>query len=327
MPELRSLEPLRVVHGGRLWVHGDGFPRPVSSAEDVTIGGVAARISFAAPSRLAVVVPDEVDGGDSPVKVSWAPGATLYAHVARRLATGIHQVDNPVIGPGGEVYVTYSGTRGQQAPVSIFRVTPEGAREPFVQGLVNATSMVAAPDGQLFVSSRFEGRVYRVFRDGRHEVVGSDLGIATGLALGPDGSLFVGDRTGTIFRIDTHGRTDTVATLPGSMAAFHLAFGPDGWVYVSAPTLNTYDTLRRVHPDGRVETLPWVFGRPQGLAFDGAGVLHVVEALAGSSGVYALRPGRPAELVVSGPGLVGLAFGPDGVMVVASNDTLYGFGA
>jgi hypothetical protein len=82
-----------------------------------------------------------------------------------------------------------------------------------------------------------------------------------------------------------------------------------------------------VHPDGQVETLDWVFGRPQGMAFDRAGVLHVVEALAGSSGVYALRPGRPRELVVSGPNLVGLAFGPDSGLVVASNDTLYGFGA
>jgi sugar lactone lactonase YvrE len=109
------------------------------------------------------------------------------------------------------------------------------------------------------------------------------------------------------------------------MAAFHLAAGPDGWIYVAAPTLSTYDTLRRVHPDGRVESLEWVFGRPQGLAFDASGVLHVVEALAGSSGVYALRPGQPRDLVVSGPGLVGLAFGANGSLVVASNETLYGF--
>ncbi|MEZ5286334.1 MAG: IPT/TIG domain-containing protein [Vicinamibacterales bacterium] len=324
MPAITSLEPLRVVHGGRLWVHGEGFPTPAASAADVTIGGVAARISFAAPGRLAVVVPREVEG-DAPVKVSWTPGTTLYTHVARRLATGLHQVDNPVVDPDGRVYVTYSGTRGQQAPVSVFRVTHDGAREPFVHGLVNATSMVRTPEGHLYVSSRFEGRVYRVSADGRYEVIGSDLGVATGLALAPDGALYVGDRTGTIFRIDTKGRTDTVATLPGSMAAFHLAYGPDGWLYVSAPTLSTYDTLRRVHPDGRVETLPWTFGRPQGLAFDAAGVLHVVEALAGSSGVYALREGRAPELVVSGPDLVGLAFGADGSLVVASNDTLFGF--
>jgi sugar lactone lactonase YvrE len=327
VPVLTNLEPFRVVHGGRLWVYGDGFPTPTALADDVTIGGVPARISFAAPDRMAVVVPDGVEGDDTPVKVSWAPGATLYAHVGRVLATGLHQVDNPLVDPSGAVYVTYSGSRGQQAAVSVFRVMPlSGVREPFVHGLVNATSMAFGPDGKLYVSSRFEGRVYRVHDDGQYEVIGSDLGIATGLAFAPDGSLFVGDRSGTIFRIDSKGRTETVTTLPGSMAAFHLAMGPDGWLYVSAPTLSTYDLLRRVDESGRVEVLDWVFGRPQGLAFDANGVLHVVEALAGSSGVYALRPGRPRELVLSAPGLVGLAFSGEGALFVTSNDTLYGFG-
>lgn len=325
MPVLRSLEPVRVVPGGRLWIHGDAFPLPAGSAEDVTIGGVPARVSFAGRQRIAVTVPDPVGGGAQPVKVSWAPGATLYADVARVRATGLHQVDNPVIDRDGNVYVTYSGSRGQQAAVSVFRVTPAGAREPFVHNLVNPTSMALGPDGRLYVSSRFEGRVYRVHEDGQYEVIGSDLGIATGLAFTADGMLYVGDRSGTLFRIDAQGRTETVATLPGSMAAFHLAVGPDGWIYVAAPTLSTYDTLSRVHPDGRVERLEWIFGRPQGLAFDAHGVLHVVEALAGSSGVYALRPGRPRELVVSGPNLVGLGFGPEGAPVVSSNDTLYAF--
>jgi sugar lactone lactonase YvrE len=327
VPVLRSLEPVRVVPGGRLWIHGSDFPLPAGSAEDVTIGGIAARVSFAAPQRVAVAVPDPLAGGSQPVKVSWAPGATLYADIARVLATGLHQVDNPVIDPSGSVYVTYSGSRGQQAAVSIFRVTPSGAREAFVHNLVNPTSMALGPDGKLYVSSRFEGRVYRVHEDGQYDVIGSDLGVATGLAFTPDGALYVGDRSGTLFRIDAHGRTETVATLPGSMAAFHLAVGPDGWIYIAAPTLSTYDTLNRIHPDGRIERLEWVFGRPQGLSFDAHGVLHVVEALAGSSGVYALRPGRPRELVVSGPNLVGLAFGGNGTLVVTSNDTLYGFTA
>jgi sugar lactone lactonase YvrE len=313
------------VPGGRLWVHGDNFPRPTASADDIAIGGVPARIAFAAPARVAVTVPDPLPGGEQPVKVSWAPGATLYAHVATVLATGLHQVDNPVVDAAGNVFVTYSGSRGQQAAVSIFRVTPAGAREPFVHGLVNPTSMVIGPDGKLYVSSRFEGRVYRVHEDGQYDVIGSDLGIATGLAFTADGVLYVGDRSGTLFRIDAQGRTETVASLRGSMAAFHLAVGPDGWIYVAAPTLSTYDALSRVHPDGRVEPLECVFGRPQGLAFDSAGVLHVVEALAGSSGVYALRPGRARELVVSGPNLVGLAFAPGGGLLVASNDTLFAF--
>ena len=94
---------------------------------------------------------------------------------------------------------------------------------------------------------------------------------------------------------------------------------------MSAPTLASYDSVRRIDPDGRVDVMDIPFGRPQGMAFDAAGVLHVVEALAGSSGVYAIRPGSEPELILAGAGLVGLAFGPAGEMVVASGDSVYYF--
>ena len=81
MPVLTSLEPVRVVEGGRLWLRGEGFPQPDSSREIVTIGGEPARISFSSSDRLAVVVPAGLAGGEMPVKVSWVPGATLYARV------------------------------------------------------------------------------------------------------------------------------------------------------------------------------------------------------------------------------------------------------
>jgi sugar lactone lactonase YvrE len=325
VPVLTSLEPVRVVEGGRLWLRGDGFPQPESTADLVTIGGVSARMAFAAPDRMAVVVPPGLDGGETAVKVAWLPGTTLYARVGTLVATGLHQVDNPVFGADGNLYVTYSGTRGQEATVSIFRISNSGAREPFVHGLVNPTSMALGPDGMLYVSSRFEGRVYRILDDGRYEVMASDLGVACGLAFAADGSLYVGDRAGSIFRIDGKGRTETFASIPSSIAAFHLAMSPSGDLYVAAPTLASYDSVRRIDPDGRVHALNVPFGRPQGLAFDANGVLHVVEALAGSSGVYALRPDRDPELILAGAGLVGLAFGPTGDMVVASSDSVFAF--
>ncbi len=317
-----------MVEGGRLWLRGDAFPSPESTADLVTMGGLPARLAFASPDRLAVIVPSGLDGGSTPVKVAWVPGATLYARVGALLATGLHQVDNPVLGPDGALYVTYSGSRGQEAAVSVFRIPPGGgAREPFVHGLVNPTSMVVGPDGHLYVSSRFEGRVYRVFDDGRYEVMASDLGVTCGLAFDAEGALYVGDRGGTIFRIQPSGRTETFATVPASVAAFHLAMSPDGHLYVSAPTLASYDSVRRISPNGAVDTLAMPFGRPQGLAFDAAGTLHVVEALAGASGVFALRPGAAPELIVAGAGLVGLAFGPAGQLAVASNESVYEFPA
>jgi sugar lactone lactonase YvrE len=325
LPALTAVEPLRVLEGGRLWLRGRGLPVPISDDAICTIEGRPARAVFAAPDRMAVEVPAGLEGGQTEIKVPQVPGATLFVDVGVAVATGLHQVDSPCIDAAGRIYVTYSGSRGQKAPVSVFRVAPGGPREPFVTGIVNATSMAFAADGRLYLSSRFDGTVYRVFEDGKYEPAASDLGLACGLAFAPDGTLLVGDRSGTIVHVDAGGRSHTLATLPASVAAFHLAMGPDGWLYVTGPTLATYDRVYRVDMSGRVETIDETFGRPQGLAFDRDGTLHVVEALAGVSGVYRLHRGGKT-LVVSGPRLVGLAFGGDGCLVVAASDTVYRFG-
>jgi sugar lactone lactonase YvrE len=270
-----------------------------------------------------VVVPAGLEGGEIPVRIAGITGQTPLVGIASPFATGLHQVDSPVFDREGNLYVTYSGTRGQQVPVSIFRVRPNGTRETFSSGIVNPTSMAIDRDGRLYVSSRFEGSVYRVAADGAPEVFATDLGVACGLAFARDGSLFVGDRSGTIFRVDAAGHATTFATLPPSVAAFHLAIAPDGAVFVTAPTLSSYDALYRVSPSGEVTAAHSQFGRPQGLAFDAAGTLYVVDALAGSSGVYRVPADGAPELVLAGPGLVGVAFSPGGAIVVTSNDTAY----
>ena len=154
---------------------------------------------------------------------------------------------------------------------------------------------------------------------------GDEVGVACGLAFAPDGSLFVGDRSGTIFRVDTAGHATTFASLPASVAAFHLAMGPDA-LYATAPTLASYDPVYRIGADGTVTVRAAGFGRPQGLAFDGNGSLFVVEALAGVSGLYRLAPKGAPELVLAGPGLVGVAFDALGGLVVCSNETAYRIG-
>ena len=320
---MTSVYPLRAIEGGRVTILGSGFrfdPPP-----EVSIDDVPARVAFASSSRLVVVIPGELEGGRAAIRVSGAPGETAYVSVGARWATGLHQVDNPVFNAKGDLFVTYSGARGQEAPVSVFRVTREGTREPFGSGIVNATSMTLGPDGRLYVSSRFEGVVYRLDESGASEQVASDLGVSCGLAFDQDGGLYVGDRSGTIFRV-FHGHASVFATLPPSVAAFHLAMSPEQELFVTAPTLNPYDHIYRIDRQGEVHTISTPLGRPQGLAFAPDGSLHVVEALAGASGVYRFSNlDAPPELIVSAATLVGMAFGPRGELVVVSNDTAYRF--
>jgi sugar lactone lactonase YvrE len=319
-----AIHPQRAIEGGRVDIEGPSFGTSREVLPEVRVGGQRARVVFASATRLGVIVPAGLDSGRATVQVApFDHGPAGFVDIAAPFATGLHQVDNPVFDREGNLYVTYSGTRGQQVPVSIFRVRPNGTRETFSSGIVNPTSLAVDPSGQLFVSSRFEGTVYKVMADGSAEPFAHDLGVACGLAFAPDGMLFVGDRSGTIFRVDRGGHATTFATLPASVAAFHLAIGPDRSLYVTGPTLSSYDPLYRIDPDGTIATAYARFGRPQGLAFDANGALFVVEALAGASGLYRVAEGKDPELVLAGPGLVGVAFDQGGNIVVASNETAY----
>lgn len=324
---LSRVAPLLVVPGGRVWAEGEGLLGPDREAPMVSVGEIRAHLVSASDRAISALVPSAAAPGVQPLKVSTVPGGRVLLRVGRAAATGIHQVDNPAVDREGRVYVTYSGSRGEEAPVSVFRVGRGGLRDPFVSGITNPTALACGPDGHLYVSSRFDGTVYRVSADGRAEPYASDLGVACGLAFDDEGALFVGDRSGTIFKIPRNGEPRVHATLPPSIAAFHVALGFGGVLFVTGPTLSPVDCVYRVDPSGEVSIHYRGFGRPQGLAVGPDGVLYVAEALAGASGIYRLRDGAPPELVVSGPDVIGLAFAPSGGLLVVTSDTLYEFDA
>lgn len=320
---LTRVHPLWAIEGGLLTIEGDGFA--IDPPPSVRVGPTLARLAHATPTALTALVPAGLDGGSTPVRLDDVPGETAYVEIGVPLATGVHLVDNPAFDRHGNLYVTLSGSRGERTPVAIFVVRPDGTRQPFVTDVPNPTSLAFDAEGRLYVSSRFDGSVYQVDTDGRATLFASDLGVACGLAFGPDGLLYVGDRSGSVLRVNPDGAATVVAALPPSVAAFHLAFGPDEALYVSAPTLSSHDVLYRVDASGDVSVCCRGFGRPQGLAFDTAGRLYVADALAGSSGVFRVRIGEeaPPELVLAGGSVIGLAFDPHGGLAVASAETVY----
>lgn len=325
-PTIAALFPRYAVAGGRVTIEGGPFLVGPQRSPVVRVGGVAARLSFASGTAVKVLVPESAPAGRQPVRLDDVPGETAFLEVAAPIVAGIHAVDNPVVLPDGTVFVTCSATRGQQTPVSVYRCTLEGRREIFVSGITNATSLAVDPDGRLHVTSRFDGTVSRIDARGRATVVASDLGVACGLAFAPDGTMFVGDRSGTIFRVGVGKDPEAYAALPPSMAAFHLAMAPDGeTLFATGPTLAGTDVVYRIGAGARVSAFARGFGRPQGLAFDAKGRLHVVEALAGASGVYRLDEAGRAREVVTARNLVGLALDGRGGLVVAAPDALYHF--
>lgn len=318
---LLTVEPAWTLPGARVTLHGAGLRSPGGDVPRVTVGHEPARVVMASPTRVGLLVPDTLAQGTHTVTLEGCPGA-VDLRVGGVVARDIHQVDNPAIGPDGSVYLTMSGARGQEVAVSVFRVPEGGEREPFLSGLVNATSLAFDPSGVLHVSSRYEGAVYRVTPVRTLETVASDLGVAFGIAFGHDSTMYVGDRSGTVFRTGVTGRVTPYVSLPPSMAAYHLAIGPDDVLYVTAPTFATYDRVYRV-VRGQATSMSSEFGRPQGLAVSDDGELYVVDAAAGCAGLYLVREGRKRELVLAASALVGVALDPRGGLVVSSNDTAY----
>ncbi len=312
--------------GGPVVVSGVHLPLGADGPPHVLVGPHDARVVAASRQSLRLLVPAASEGGTTSIRIDELPGETAYIEVARVLARGVHQVDSPAFDRLGRLYATHSGGREVKAAAPLFRVGADGTRDPLPVEIANPTAIASAPDGALFVSSRFDGHVYKVGPDDRAELYASELGVPTGLAVAADGALYVGDRSGSILRISPDRKVETFASLPPSVAAFHLAFGPQGVLYVTAPTLASHDPVYRITPDRLVDVLVDGLGRPQGLAFDATGTLYVVDALAGSAGLYRVdvAAARPElEFVLSAPALVGLAFDPAGGVVLASNDTLW----
>jgi sugar lactone lactonase YvrE len=194
---------------------------------------------------------------------------------------------------------------------------------PYLTELMNATGLAFDTQGVLHVSSRFDGIVYQAPASGSVNVFVEGMGVATGIAFDGAGNLYAGDRSGTVFKISPERQIYVFATVEPSIAAYHLAFGPDGWLYLCGPTTSSNDAVQRISPEGEVEVYYRGLGRPQGLAFDAAGNLYVAASLAGRPGIVRITPDRRASLFLSGPGIVGLAFTPSREMVVAAGNAIY----
>jgi sugar lactone lactonase YvrE len=207
--------------------------------------------------------------------------------------------------------------------VSIYKIDTNYEVKPFLSDLMNATGMAFDGNGQLYVSSRYDGTVYRVSPNGTMSTYAEGMGVATGIAFDREGSLYVGDRTGTIWRIAPDRQIFVYATLEPSVAAYHLAFAPDGLLYVSGPTTSSYDAVYTVDSHGTVSVFYRGLGRPQGLAFDAQGNLYVAASLGGKRGVVKITPDKQPSLVIAGHGIVGLAFTRTGGAVLATNSAVF----
>ena len=322
-----SINPSRAIPGGEVIINCEGFQINGTDEYGCYFDGKAARIIGASNSRILAIVPENFDTAE--VEVFLENGGersdAQTITVGKKLAGDLHIVANPAVDPKDDSLVlTRSGSRGQQLPVTLFRLEKDGFLSEMSADILNPTAIAFDQSGGLYVTARAEGEVCRITNDSEVVPHASEMGVPTGLAFDKDDVMFVGDRSGTIFRVKSFGSPESFATLEPSVSAYHLAFGPDDNLYVTAPGLSSFDAIYRIDRDGYEEIFYRGLGRPQGLAFDENGNLYAAACFQGRHGIVKITPdGETTEIFVAGMNVIGLCFTRNGELIAATNDAVY----
>lgn len=324
-PSISQVEPEAAITGGELYIRGTGLASGFrnEARPQVMIGDVSAPIVIGSDSLMIVKVPEGASAGELVVGQGDKLSEIWNCDIGVAVAENLHPVTNPALDSFGNIYTTFSGSRGQKVPVAVYRIDLNFNIRPFINDMMNATGIAAGPDEMIYISSRFDGVIYQVTPNGNMSIFVEGMGVATGICFDEVGNLYVGDRSGTVFKVAPNRQIFVYATIEPSISAYHLAWGPDQHLYVAGPTTSSFDCVYRIADNGDVETFYRGLGRPQGMAFDEAGNLYAAASHMGRKGVVRIRPDATVEHFLSGPGIVGVAFSPSRAMIVATTNAIY----
>jgi sugar lactone lactonase YvrE len=322
-PHVDAIIPAAALPGGEVRITGAGLRTQDAVLPRILFGEDEGAIVISADDFVVARVPEGVHSCPVVISSNEHSSNPVDIKVGVPIAENLHPVANPAVDESGNVYVTFSGPRGQRVPVAVYKIDSDYNVRPLVTDLMNATGIALGRDGYVYISSRHTGTVYRASANGAVSVYAEGMGVATGLAFDKQGSLYVGDRSGTIFKINSQREIFVFATLEPSVAAYHLAFGPDDNLYVSGPTTSSFDAVYTIDPQGKVTEFYRGLGRPQGCAFDAEGNLYVCASMRGKRGIVRIDQHREASLAVSGHGIVGLAFAPGGALIITTGNAVH----
>src|SRR5438067_10751840 len=251
-PIIEEVVPGAALPGAVVSILGSAL-RPTEMRQPrVQFGKTEGAVVVSSDDFLIARVPEGAASGRIVVSANGDHSNIHEISIAAPIAENLHPVTNPALDREGNICATFSGSRGQKAPVSICKIDTSYTVKPFLSEMMNATSIAFDREGQMYVSSRHDGTVYRVAPNGTMSAYAEGMGIATGIAFDREQNLYVGDRSGTVFKINRERQTFVFATLEQSVSAYHLAFGPAGDLFVTGPTTSSFDSIYKIDPHGSV---------------------------------------------------------------------------
>jgi len=111
-PQISRVTPPAAIAGGELQIRGKGFLK--SDRPCVTIGEVGAPVIIGSDSLVIARVPEGATAGGLVVQNGQQSSDSWACDIGVLVAENLHPVANPAVDSFGNIYTTFSGSRGRR---------------------------------------------------------------------------------------------------------------------------------------------------------------------------------------------------------------------
>ncbi len=136
-PHIEAVAPSFALPGGEVRIMGKSLRPPELRRPSVHFGEIEGSVLVSSDDFLVARVPEGAVSGPVVVRTN---GVGTNGHVSNPhsikvavpVADNLHPVTNPALDHEGNIYATFSGSRGQKVPVSIFKIDTNYNVKPFL---------------------------------------------------------------------------------------------------------------------------------------------------------------------------------------------------
>ena len=138
-PHIDAIDPVCALPGGEVRILGQrsGAARTAPSARQLRRRRWRRSI-ISSEQFIVARVPEGAASGEVVVSTNGSRSNPQEVRVAVPIAENLHPVANPAVDAQGNIYVTFSGSRGQKVPVAIYRIDTNYNVKPFLHEMMNA---------------------------------------------------------------------------------------------------------------------------------------------------------------------------------------------